>query len=382
MKFYEVMSQIVLTSHLVAFDLLTINLKTWQAMSPATQQAKVQAAADKAIAWSTAEHIKREAELAEGFRKQGLEVYVPEHRAFRELRAEGLSGLRRSEELACRHARQDQRHEVIAAAAGPCPRSCRRTVPRGAPMPEPLPLRTLARRAHRFAEAVAAVVAGGHLRRLHRSRSSSATCSTCRSAGPPSCRRGRLVVAGAVGRGLRAQGRGRDPPRPAHQRVSGGAHASAWASSAPSPSSCCSPCRLPAAYDYVSFMKVERTFLPEHPLRLAVLDLHHLRRRRDRALPVEAGQLAARPRTASLYATQAAPHREPHQPFLARAWSRSSRLSLLGVPIGHAMIGGSVLYLYLKGAGHGHRRRAAAQRHLRQLPAAGDPAVHPGGHRS
>jgi TRAP-type C4-dicarboxylate transport system substrate-binding protein len=28
MKFYEVMSQIVLTSHLVAFDLLTVNMKS------------------------------------------------------------------------------------------------------------------------------------------------------------------------------------------------------------------------------------------------------------------------------------------------------------------------------------------------------------------
>jgi len=83
MKFNEVMSQIVLTSHLVAFDLLTINLKTWQAMSPA-QQAKVQGAADKAIAWSAAEHTKRETELAEGFRKQGLDVYVPNIPAFRE----------------------------------------------------------------------------------------------------------------------------------------------------------------------------------------------------------------------------------------------------------------------------------------------------------
>ena len=83
MKFNEVMSQLVLTSHLVAFDLLTINLKSWQAMSPA-QQAKVQAAADKAIAWSAAEHSKREAELADGFRKQGLEVYVPNIPAFRE----------------------------------------------------------------------------------------------------------------------------------------------------------------------------------------------------------------------------------------------------------------------------------------------------------
>lgn len=83
MKFNEVMSQIVLTSHLVAFDLLTINLKTWQAMSPATQ-AKVQAAADKAIAWSAAEHTKREAELAAGFRAGGLEVYTPNIAAFRE----------------------------------------------------------------------------------------------------------------------------------------------------------------------------------------------------------------------------------------------------------------------------------------------------------
>jgi TRAP-type C4-dicarboxylate transport system substrate-binding protein len=83
MKFFEVMSQIVLTSHLVAFDLLTMNLKTWQAMSPATQ-AKVQAAADKAIAWSAAEHTKREAELAEGFRKGGLDVYKPNIDAFRE----------------------------------------------------------------------------------------------------------------------------------------------------------------------------------------------------------------------------------------------------------------------------------------------------------
>src|SRR5262245_10034268 len=50
MKFYEVMSQIVLTSHLVGFDLLTINIKTWQSMSPA-QQKSFQAAVDKAIAW-------------------------------------------------------------------------------------------------------------------------------------------------------------------------------------------------------------------------------------------------------------------------------------------------------------------------------------------
>jgi TRAP-type transport system periplasmic protein len=83
MKFYEVMSQIVLTSHLVGYDLLTVNLKTWNGM-PAAKQKAFQAAVDKAIAWSAAEHLKREAELADGFRKQGLEVYAPNVAAFRE----------------------------------------------------------------------------------------------------------------------------------------------------------------------------------------------------------------------------------------------------------------------------------------------------------
>jgi len=82
MKFYEVMSQIVLTSHLVGFDLLTVNMKTWKGMSPA-KQASFQSAADKAIAWSANEHLKKEAELAEGFKKQGLDVYAPDINAFR-----------------------------------------------------------------------------------------------------------------------------------------------------------------------------------------------------------------------------------------------------------------------------------------------------------
>jgi tripartite ATP-independent transporter DctP family solute receptor len=82
MKFYEVMTQIVLTSHLVGFDLLSLNMKTWSGMSPA-QQKSFQAAADKAISWSAAEYLKREAELAAEFRKQGLEVYAPDVNAFR-----------------------------------------------------------------------------------------------------------------------------------------------------------------------------------------------------------------------------------------------------------------------------------------------------------
>jgi TRAP-type transport system periplasmic protein len=82
-KFYEVMTQIVLTSHLIGYDLLCINLKTWNSMSPQRQKA-FQASVDKAIAWSTAEHLKREAELADSFRKLGLEIYTPDVKAFRE----------------------------------------------------------------------------------------------------------------------------------------------------------------------------------------------------------------------------------------------------------------------------------------------------------
>ena len=83
-KFYEVMSQIVLTSHLIGYDLLCVNLKTWNGM-PAAKQKAFQAAVDKALAWSTGEHLKREAELADTFRKQyGLEIYTPDVKAFRE----------------------------------------------------------------------------------------------------------------------------------------------------------------------------------------------------------------------------------------------------------------------------------------------------------
>jgi TRAP-type C4-dicarboxylate transport system substrate-binding protein len=82
MKFYEVMSQIALTSHLVGFDVLTISSKVWKAMSP-KQQADFQAAADSAIDWSTKEHLKRESELAEFFKSKKVDVYTPDVAAFR-----------------------------------------------------------------------------------------------------------------------------------------------------------------------------------------------------------------------------------------------------------------------------------------------------------
>jgi TRAP-type C4-dicarboxylate transport system substrate-binding protein len=83
MKFYEVMSQIVLTSHLVGFDLLTVSSKTWNAMSPELQK-KFQKAADDAIGWSTDKHLAREKELSSFFEGKGVKIYKPDVDAFRE----------------------------------------------------------------------------------------------------------------------------------------------------------------------------------------------------------------------------------------------------------------------------------------------------------
>ena len=80
------------------------------------------------------------------------------------------------------------------------------------------------------------------------------------------------------------------------------------------------------------------------------LDLRRLRRRRHRPLPLArlagaarrgAGGVRSRPRRGPAY--------EPRQPVLARRSSPSSRSALLGLPIGHAMIAGSILYLLLAG---------------------------------
>jgi TRAP-type transport system periplasmic protein len=83
MKFHEVTKQFVLTNHLVGYDVFSVSAKIWDAMSPAQQQA-FQAAADKAIAVSTAKHLAQEKEMVDFFKSQGLEVYSPDVAAFRE----------------------------------------------------------------------------------------------------------------------------------------------------------------------------------------------------------------------------------------------------------------------------------------------------------
>jgi TRAP-type transport system periplasmic protein len=82
MKFYEVTSQIILTSHFVAANHFVIGLKKWNSLTP-DQQRRVQAAALKAEAAITNMASKEESELIAFFKKEGLDVYEPDLTAFR-----------------------------------------------------------------------------------------------------------------------------------------------------------------------------------------------------------------------------------------------------------------------------------------------------------
>lgn len=82
MKFYEVMDQIVLTSHLVGYDLLVVSNEAWNQLSPEQQEA-FDAAADEAIDWSQQMHLEMEDELVAEFEEYGLNIYEPDRDAFR-----------------------------------------------------------------------------------------------------------------------------------------------------------------------------------------------------------------------------------------------------------------------------------------------------------
>jgi TRAP-type C4-dicarboxylate transport system substrate-binding protein len=82
MKFDEVTSQFVLTRHVIGYDVMAIRSKIWDAMKP-EQQAKFQAAADKAMDDNTAKFIAQESEVVAYFRKEGKKIYEPDQDAFR-----------------------------------------------------------------------------------------------------------------------------------------------------------------------------------------------------------------------------------------------------------------------------------------------------------
>jgi len=82
MKFYEVTTQFVLTSHVVGYDVMAVSTKVWDAMTPA-QQAKFQSAAEKAIDDYTVKLNEQEKDVIEFFKSQGKKVYTPDVAAFR-----------------------------------------------------------------------------------------------------------------------------------------------------------------------------------------------------------------------------------------------------------------------------------------------------------
>jgi TRAP-type C4-dicarboxylate transport system substrate-binding protein len=82
MKFDEVTTQFVLTKHVIAYDVMAIRSKIWDALKPA-QQTKFQAEADKMSAANIKRFDSQEAETLEYFKKEGKKVYAPDVAAFR-----------------------------------------------------------------------------------------------------------------------------------------------------------------------------------------------------------------------------------------------------------------------------------------------------------
>ena len=82
MKFYEVTSQFVLTSHVIGYDMLTVSKKAWASLKPA-QQAKLRAEADRIFDANAAKYDAQEKEAIEFFKSEGKQVYTPDQNAFR-----------------------------------------------------------------------------------------------------------------------------------------------------------------------------------------------------------------------------------------------------------------------------------------------------------
>ena len=82
-KFYEVTKQIALTSHLVDLNYVAFSKAVWDGLTP-EQQATVQSAAEAAAESGRQAQLEKEANLVSFLTEQGLEVYEPDLKAFRE----------------------------------------------------------------------------------------------------------------------------------------------------------------------------------------------------------------------------------------------------------------------------------------------------------
>ena len=82
MKFYEVTSQFVLTSHVIGYDMLSVSKKAWEGLG-AAKQARLRAEADRIFDENAAKYDTQEKEAIDFFRKEGKQVYAPDQDAFR-----------------------------------------------------------------------------------------------------------------------------------------------------------------------------------------------------------------------------------------------------------------------------------------------------------
>ncbi len=82
-KFYEVTKQIALTSHLVDLNYIAFSKEVWEGLT-SDQQLTVQRAADAAAAYGRLKQLQKENSLADFIRGEGVEIYEPDLKAFRE----------------------------------------------------------------------------------------------------------------------------------------------------------------------------------------------------------------------------------------------------------------------------------------------------------
>ncbi|MEO9826365.1 MAG: TRAP transporter substrate-binding protein DctP [Paracoccaceae bacterium] len=82
-KFYEVTKQIALTSHLVDLNYVAFSKAVWDGLS-ADKQAAVQTAAEAAAESGRQAQLEKEANLVSFLTEQGLAVYEPDLKAFRD----------------------------------------------------------------------------------------------------------------------------------------------------------------------------------------------------------------------------------------------------------------------------------------------------------
>lgn len=82
-KFYEVTKQVSLTSHLVDLTYIALSKAVWDKMTP-EQQASVKKAAEDAAESGRQAQLQKEDELVAFLKEQGLDIYEPDLKAFRE----------------------------------------------------------------------------------------------------------------------------------------------------------------------------------------------------------------------------------------------------------------------------------------------------------